>query len=120
MKIWRYSGIFLILTGLLHIAVGILLFKDTFAEYINNGIINSVTENSVQETGFWFLVCGTLVIMWGLTMHHYIRKTYKPAPKFLGYFLLIISLIGGLIVPISGFWLFVPQALIIIMAKERR
>lgn len=94
--------------------------KDALLGIVRNGVINGVEENSPQEFSFWFLVLGIFIILFGQTLQYYIRKTYKPAPKFVGYWLLIVSLIGGIIVPLSGFWLFVPQALIIILAKERR
>lgn len=120
MKIWRYSGTFLILTGILHSIVAIATGKEALLDIMRKGVINGVEEGSSQEFSFWFLALGVFIILLGQTVHHYIKKTHKPAPKFLGYSLLIISLAGGLIVPVSGFWLFLPQGLIIILAKDRR
>ncbi|MDU1904629.1 MAG: DUF6463 family protein [Dysgonomonas sp.] len=120
MRLWKYSGTYLVLTGILHTIVAGILYKEPLLEIIKSGLINGVKENTPQDTAFWFLVCGLIIILFGMTLQHYLRRTYKPAPKFIGYFLLVFSLLGGIIVPVSGFWLFVPQALIIILAKERR
>jgi hypothetical protein len=53
-------------------------------------------------------------------MHHYIKKEQKPAPLFMGYSMLICAIIGCIVEPGSGFWLFLPQALIIIFAHRKR
>lgn len=38
---------------------------------------------------------------------------------FLGYALLLVSVAGCILLPLSGFWLFIPQALIMILAKRK-
>jgi hypothetical protein len=47
-------------------------------------------------------------------------STIKPAPLFLGYYLLTLSVAGCLIIPVSGFWLFIPQAFVIIFANRKK
>ena len=66
MKLWKYSGIFLIATGILHSIVASILGKETFLDIIRDGVI-----------------------------------------------------IGCAVEPGSGFWLFLPQALIIILANRK-
>ncbi|WP_029902511.1 DUF6463 family protein [Prevotella sp. 10(H)] len=120
MKIWKYSGIFLIITGIIHTAVAILLGKDSYTEMIKGGLYNSVNDDFTRGFAFWFFICGLLVMMLGYLAHIFIRETGKPLPAFLGYFLLVASIIGCIIEPVSGFWLFLPQALIIIIAARKR
>ena len=50
----------------------------------------------------------------------YIKKEQKPAPLVLGYCILAFAVVGCIIEPISGFWLFLPQALVIIAANRKR
>ena len=50
---------------------------------------------------------------WG-TLQYYIRKEQKPVPLFLGYSLLLVSVVGYILLPLSSFWLLIPQALIMI------
>jgi hypothetical protein len=118
-KLWKYSGIILLATGFLHTIVALLLWKDEFSGMINDGFINSIGENKMHELAFWFLVCGIFTIFLGHLLHYYIKKTQKPAPLFLGYYLLAFSILGCLIAPVSGFWLILAQALIIILAKRK-
>ncbi|MDR3057011.1 MAG: DUF6463 family protein [Prevotella sp.] len=117
--IWEYSGIFLIITGILHTIVALVLGKDTYLEIIHDGLINTIADNYTREFAFWFLICGIILIVFGQILHYYIRKEQKPAPLFLGYYLLIFAILGCIVEPISGFWLFIPQALIIILANKK-
>lgn len=119
MKLWRFSGIFLILTGVLHTIVAILISKEIFADIITDGLINSIGEDYARNYAFWFLICGIFLLLFGQLLHYYIKKENRPAPAFFGYSLLVFTIAGCLIVPVSGFWLFLPQALIIIIANKR-
>lgn len=120
MKLWKYSGTFLTITGILHTIVALMLSKDIFAEMIRDGLINSTKGNYIRGYAFWFLIVGVILILWGITMQYYINKEQKPAPKFLGYAILLVTIIGCTIAPFSGFWLFLPQALIIIVSNNNR
>ncbi len=120
LKVWRYSGIFLVITGILHTVVALLLGKDAFSEIIRDGLINAVAINCEREQAFWFLICGIFLIFFGHVLHYYIKKEQKPAPLFFGYQMLVLAILGCIIEPISGFWLFIPQAIIIIVANKRK
>ena len=117
-KFWKYSGIFLIATGVLHSLVGIIMTKDELWGIIKDGLFNAAADTDLARgVAFWFLICGIFIIMLGHLLHYYIKKEQQPAPKLLGYWLLGLSAIGCVIMPASGFWLFIPQALIILFAK---
>ena len=109
MKLWKYSGTFLTATGIIHTIYALFIGKDAFSEMLRNGLVNSIGENYSQGCTFWFLICGVILILWGQTLQYYIRKEQKPAPVFLGY----------IIEPASGFWLFLPQAIIIIYSNKK-
>jgi hypothetical protein len=118
-KIWKYSGIFLIATGILHTIVAVALGKDALLEIIQDGIVNVSSQDYARAFAFWFLICGIFVILLGQVLHHYIKKEQKPAPLSFGYSLLVLTIFGCIVEPISGFWLFVPQALIVIFANRK-
>ena len=118
-KIWKYSGIFLIATGIIHTIVAIALGKDAFLEIIQDGVINVTSQDYTRAFAFWFLICGIFVILLGQVLHYYIKKEQKPAPISLGYSMLVFAIFGCIVEPISGFWLFLPQALIIIFANRK-
>ena len=118
-KIWKYSGIFLVATGILHTLVGMAMGKDELWGIVKDGFFNAAKDDDFATgCAFWFLVCGIFLIILGHVVHYYIKKEQQPAPKLLGYWLLGLGIIGCAIMPASGFWLFLPQALIIIFAKN--
>lgn len=119
MKLWKYSGTFLVITGVIHTLYALFLGKDAFAEIINDGLINATGEIHSRAFALWFLVCGIILILWGQTLQFYIKKEQKPAPMFLGYCILVFAVVGCVVEPISGFWLFLPQALVIIAANRK-
>jgi hypothetical protein len=121
MKIWKYSGIFLIITGVIHNIVAILLLHEPYLQIIKNGFINTVTANGDvgRLFAFWFFMCGIFIIFLGQVIHYYIRREQQPAPLFFGYSMLALSIFICFVEPVSGSWLFIPQALIIIFAKRK-
>ena len=118
-KIWKYSGIFLVVTGIIHTIVAIALGKDIFWEIIQAGVLNAIAGDYTREFAFWFLISGFFFILLGQVLHYYIKREQKPAPLFLGYSMLVITILGCIVEPISGFWLFLPQAFIIIFANKK-
>lgn len=119
MKLWKYSGTFLAVTGVIHIIVAITQEWHIYKSLFFDGLVNSIGDNTQKALSFWFFIIGVILIMFGKTLQHYINKEQIPAPLFLGYALLTFSILGCFIAPISGFWLFIPQALIIILAKRK-
>ena len=116
-KIWKYSGIFLIATGIIHsCAVGVM-FSTALWAMLKDGLFNAVGEDFTRGCAFWSFLFGIMLILLGYVMHYYVKQEQKPAPIFWGYWLLGLGVIGCIIMPISGFWLVIPQAFIILFAK---
>ena len=119
MKIWKYSGIFLIATGILHTIVAIALGKEMFLKIIRDGLYNLTSIDYERAFAIWFFICGIFIILLGQVVHYHIKKEQKPAPLSFGYSLLIFTVFGCIVEPGSGFWLFLPQALIIVFANKK-
>jgi hypothetical protein len=119
-KLWSYSGIFLIATGMIHTLIAIALGKETFLKIISEGLYGLTAIDYPREFAIWFFVCGIFIILLGQVLHHYIKKVQKPAPLSFGYSLLVFTIFGCIVEPGTGFWLFLPQALIIIIANKKQ
>jgi hypothetical protein len=120
MKLWKYSGIFLMATGILHTIVAIVIGWEAFVEIIRNELLINVTSRDyTHEFALWFFICGVFIILFGQVLHFYIKREQKPAPLSFGYSLLVFTILGCIVEPGSGFWLFLPQALIIIFANKK-
>lgn len=118
MKLWKLSGLLLSITGVIHTIVGVIACKDIYLAMINDGFYHSINNDYTRGFAFWFLLFGLFLILLGQTLHYYIKKEQKPAPLFVGYSLLVIGIVGSIAEPVSGFWLVLPQSLIVILAKR--
>ena len=78
-----------------------------------DGFAASIGNDAERAYAFVFFVGGILLLLGG-TLQYYIRKEQKPVPLFLGYSLLLVSVVGYILLPLSSFWLLIPQALIMI------
>ena len=119
-KWWKYSGIFLVATGIIH-CVGLLVFgKDLLLELKDLLFVEKGEEGNKLFflLAFWMSASGIVLLIFGHALHYYTRKEQKPAPRFVGYYLLGLAVIGCIFAPVSGFLLLIPQALIILLAKR--
>ncbi len=110
----KRSGILLILTSIIHILIGIIVFREPLVEIFHAGLFNSIAFHYNRATIFWFLMSGVLMFIIGHLMHWLANDLGRELPKFLGWHMLCLSIVGAFFLPISGFWLLLPQALIIL------
>lgn len=120
MKFWKYSGTYLVITGIFHAIIAIVVRGRLYLDMFKDGIVNIPSKDYAIGFAFWFFMIGVLLVLWGITLQYYIKKEQKPAPLFIGYAMLVFSVIGCLMIPKSGFWLFIPQSFIIIVANKRK
>jgi hypothetical protein len=110
----KRSGLLLILTSIIHNLIGIVLFWEPLVDIFQAGVFNSVAPHFDRATLFWFLLSGALMFILGHFMHWLVNDLKIEIPAFLGWHLLWLSIVGAFIIPASGFWLVLPQALIIL------
>jgi hypothetical protein len=107
----------MIITSILHTLTALAIGGKAFADMFRAGVFDSVEGNPERSFAFWFLIVGIACFFLGHTMHFYIKKTAQPAPEFLGYYMLVLGIAGTVFVPVSGFFLFIIQGVIIVVAK---
>ena len=100
-------------TGGFHLLVAVAGGWDMWRDIIMDGFAASIGNDAERAYAFVFFVGGILLLLGG-TLQYYIRKEQKPVPLFLGYSLLLVSVVGYILLPLSSFWLLIPQALIMI------
>ncbi|MGF1672380.1 MAG: DUF6463 family protein [Rivularia sp. (in: cyanobacteria)] len=119
----QFSGYWLIVTSIIHVIVGFWLYVEPLSEIVSNGFFNSVapnpfTPNFAREDAFWFM---TLTAFWIILAQlcFWANSRKILLPKSIGWNLLITSIIGVVAIPISGFWLLMPPACLIIAASRK-
>lgn len=119
MNFSKNSGNILITTGVIHNIFGVVMGWPVLVDIGRSGFVNSVTSEHDRNATFWFLFGGFMMIMLGKLMQNCTDSGWL-LPKWLGVSLLILSLIGCIMMPVSGFWLVIPQALLILNVNKKR
>ena len=117
----KLSGPLLVATGVLDILYVLVSYSRQFAAIFQEGLVDAVEVIPAQldrETAFWHLMFGaTFVVLGGLVRCAQSRTGTLPA--FLGWSLLALGLFGAILFPVSGFWLVLLLALLVLLAARR-
>lgn len=106
----RHAGSILIVVGLIHVLLFSVLHRHRYAAIIRDGIVNTVDGDVEREAAFWTMAFGLLLLMVGSLMRS-IQTRGGRLPTFPGWAMLGMGLAGGILMPASPFWLFVPLGL---------
>lgn len=108
MKAWIGKSVIAI--GLIHSGFGLVVFRDILAVVAAEGLLNTVNGQPDRERAFWFLFTGLVwLILGGLV--DWLERRGDALPAFLAWTFLVMTAVGVLIMPLSGFWLlWVPTA----------
>jgi len=120
MKSSRLAAQWIIGVGLLHCALFLWFGRRTIRTIAGEGLWNTIDPVRERQVLFWALLAGVLVLVLG-RLAWWWTKQGQALPAFLGWQLLVITLVCGILMPVSGAWLFaVPAALIIAGARPSR
>ncbi len=109
----RYVGPFLILVGVVHLVLFAVLHADRWAAIARDGVVGTVDGNDEREAAFWTMGFGVLLLLAGDLLRHP-RSGSADAPASAGRLLIVLGLAGGILMPFSPFWLFVPVGLLLL------
>jgi hypothetical protein len=114
----RISGYWLIAISIIHGLGDILYYFEPWSDIVHNGIFNAVDPYFDRGTAFWMLMLSPLIFALGQlccwAQEHNVRL-----PVFIGWNLLITSVFGAFLIPISGFWLIIPPSLFILIESQK-
>lgn len=119
----RLCGPLLMATGALDVLYVFVVHSRQLAAIAGDGFFNAVDPNAAfstfdRETAFWHLMFGAIAIVLGGLIHWTQART-GTLPAFLGWSLLTISVAALVLMPISGFWIVLPQAVLMILVSRR-
>jgi hypothetical protein len=119
MNLSKNTGNLLIATGVLHNIIGFVMGWSVLTEIARSGFVNSINEEMDRNAIFWFLFAGFLMMILGKLMQDYLKAEFR-LPRSLGISMLVLSIIGCIMMPVSGFWLVIPQAILILLPNRKR
>jgi uncharacterized protein DUF6463 len=116
----RLPGRLLMVTGIGHAVVGLLLFHHALSAIVDDGLVNTVGRNQFdREAAFWFLLFSPICVALGQLVNHAIARGDRRVLRILGGHLLAIAIVGAAIMPISGFWIVMAIAPLVLQAARR-
>ena len=113
----RYVGLLTIGLGCMHLAVGAVLYADALLEIGRNGIIAAVPDFGDPSTAFWFMMFGVLLAWIGWLARQYFLQA-QELPHGFSWQMIGLGLVGGLMMPLSGFWLAIPIGMVGIFGRS--
>ena len=112
----KYSGYYLIATGILHSAIGLALGWNTLLEmHQDNWLASTMAGDQIlfdREAISWFLLSGIFWILFGLMLQKALEEGFVP-PMSLAWGFILIGIIVAIIMPVSGAYLFIIQGIIL-------
>lgn len=111
----------LIGTGIIHCGFGLSVpeLRAPFLRSIRDVAVAvpDINDHYARECSFWFQFAGVMLIIQGCYMRSMNKD--KEAPKWFGWTLTAMGIVGATLMPISGFWLILAQGIRIIWIQEK-
>jgi hypothetical protein len=114
----RAAGFWILGVGVLHCALFVWFGRATLGTIASERFWNAIDPVRERQVLFWALLTGVMALLLG-QLALWVARNGKPLPAFLGWQILGLTLVCGILMPVSGGWLFaVPGALIVLGARK--
>jgi len=117
MKTWISKWLIFVSAG--HTVVGIMFFGSVYSEMLSNGLLSSVNSEKTALAA-WFILFGFLLFITSLTIAVIEKHETLEIPNIIGVLLLVLTTIGVVLMPVSGFWLVYPAAFAIVYKNRHK
>lgn len=116
----RNAARILIGISVLHLTLFLWFGRRVLAAIAGEGFWDTIDPIRDRQMLFWAFMTGVFGLMLG-ALALWIETQGKRLPALLGWALLAVSLIAGVLMPVSGGWLFlIPAVLILVGARRAR
>ena len=103
-----WIGHWLMLVAIIHTVVGLWLFQQDLLDMARLGLFDTVEQNPRRAGVAFFMFTGFALALLAHAVTGLERAGDVKTQRTLGVGLLLIFCLGVLLMPASGFWLFVP------------
>ncbi len=108
-------GLTLIGIGVLHTAMAPVVHGPALRGIIEGGVVAAVESDpaqiAIRSAGFWYLTAGFAVMILGALLW-WVQRRIGRLPAAVGWVLLGLTVWGVLLMPVSGFYLFLLPAVL--------
>ena len=115
----RLIGRLLMATGIGHTLVGVVVFRDALAGVFHDGFLNAFWPHFDRLSAFWFLLFSPALFMLGQITNRAVERQDARTFRIVGGYLLGMGIVGVAALPISGFWIVIALASLILRIARR-
>ena len=102
-KIW--IGRWTIFVAIGHTAVGLLFGGTVALGLVRRGLFNTVGADPSNNMLVWFLLFGAVLALLGMAITALERHQQFPSARSLALGIMLLTTLGVVLMPVSGFWL---------------
>jgi hypothetical protein len=102
-KIW--IGRFTVVVAIVHTAFGLLMGGAVLLGLVKRGVLNTVGNDPINNMVVWFLLFGAVLALLGMAITALERSPHFPSARPLAVGVLLMTTLGVILMPASGFWL---------------
>ena len=113
----HWIGRWIIAVSIIHMLFAVVVFSNTLQSIVQRGVFNTVGADLLEGVVVWFILFGVVLFICGLAVSALERTSKAGVPKSIGWSLLVLSVLGVVLMPVSGFWLAIPPAIAILLRK---
>jgi Family of unknown function (DUF6463) len=117
MKYW--IGKWIVAVSIIHTIFAFVVFPEVISQIFHDGVFNSIGVDPLRGAVVWFILFGFVLFALGLATNIIEEMSNGDVPSSIGFSLLFVIFSGVVLMPISGFWLALPPALIIIYKRYK-
>lgn len=112
-----WIGRWLLVVAALHTLATWFNFQEPLKDIVRQGIFDSLGHDPLKGVAVWFFLFGLLMVPLGLAVTALERQAaHKPLKQVAGWILMLCAL-GVVLMPVSGFWLVVPPAIVLLLRR---
>ena len=115
MKAWISKWLIFVSIG--HTIVGIMMFRTVYMEMISQGLVATVNSEKTALAA-WFLLFGFLLFITSILISIIEKHDTLEIPNSIAALLFILTTIGVILMPVSGFWLVYPAVMAIVIKNK--
>ena len=119
------AGVLLMATAVGHALVGVVLFREPLTAILEEGAINTIQPPLYVEqphfdriATFWFFIFSPVLFLLGQIANRAVARGDRETLRLVGWYLLGMGVIGGIMLPVSGQWSLIALAAFVFKAAS--
>lgn len=109
----QHLGKLLMAFAVIHVAVSFMVFGSGLQDISSAPLASGLSWSFEMLNAYWFLIFAWPLFLLGFVVNSVYKATGSlPAPRVLGWGLILVPVISVLYLPVSGLWLFIAAGIL--------